>query len=555
MGFFRNSRNSSATPFEAFRKFGALRSIATLATAIFLWNIVSIVALAPNASAQDGLSKPIGDKWALVVGISKFADPSIALNFAAKDAQDFANYLTKEARFAPDHVRTLLDEEATRENILAELGDKWLPRVAQPDDLVVIYISSHGSPSTVDVEGLNYLVAHNTNKNSLYATGIPIQELSRIIKQRVHAERVIVILDACHSGAAKTAEKGLIRKGNYDADEIMSGTGQLVICSSAPSEVSWEGKGYQNSVFTKHLIESLKLRGEYTKLGEAYNNLKGQVQSEVLRDRGELQNPQLKSKWQGNDLMLACRPARPRAGIPKEPTISYGAPSSYPNSSAGTAGLPSTSNNATTIAMQPGAPTVEAGAIAGSNIKLQSRVAVLPVIGPQEIVLDEIWTGLDAKGDIKVKSSPEVANMGQAVRECMMTRLKKQIAGTELFEYNPGPELLAAYAQKSPPLGAVPPSQWLTLARDSQALYLLQITIQTLQIRTSYQSDELISKVSAKVVTGDTGEVLWQVKDRRISHVPLTDQSPAILSMIKNFLAPRIAGDLSKDIARAIKGK
>lgn len=536
MSFCRNSRISSL-----------------VALFIVLLNTITFVSTATSALAQDSLSKPIGDKWALVVGISKFADPSIALNFAAKDAQDFANYLTKDARFAPDHVRVLLDEEATRENILAELGDKWLPRVAQPDDLVVIYISSHGSPSTVDVEGLNYLVAHNTNKNSLYATGIPIQELSRIIKQRVHAERVIVILDACHSGAAKTAEKGLIRKGNYDADEIMSGTGQLVICSSAPSEVSWEGKGYQNSVFTKHLIDSLKLRGEYTKLGDAYNNLKGQVQSEVLRDRGELQNPQLKSKWQGNDLMLACRPARPRQGIAREPTISYGSPSGIPISNSATSALPS--GSASTIAMQPGAPTVEASAIAGSGIKLQSRVAVLPVIGPQEIILDEIWTGLDAKGDIKVKSSPEVATMGQAVRESMMTRLKKQIAGTELFEYNPGPELLAAYAQKSPALGAVPPSQWLTLARDSQALYLLQITIQTLQIRTSYQSDELISKVSAKVVTGDTGEVLWQVKDRRISHVPLTDQSPAILSMIKNFLAPRIAGDLSKDIARAIKGK
>ncbi len=531
MRLFRNSR------------IGCWRLAALSMVFVNLVVITFNVALATPALAQDALSKPVADKWALVVGISKFADPSIALSFAAKDAQDFANFLTKEERFAPDHVRVLLDEEATRENILAELGDKWLPRVAQPDDLVVIYISSHGSPSTVDVEGLNYLVAHNTNKNSLYATGIPIQELTRIIKQRVHAERVIVILDACHSGAAKTAEKGLIRKGNYDADEIMSGTGQLVICSSAPSEVSWEGKNYQNSVFTKHLIDSLKMRGEYTKLGEAYENLKGQVQSEVLRDRGELQNPQLKSKWRGNDLMLACRPARPRPGLPREPTINFGTTSAVP------------SNTSSTIAMQPNAPTVEAGAISGSNIKLQSRVAVLPVIGPQEIILDEIWSGLDAKGDIKVKASPEVANMGQAVRESMMIRLKKQLAGTELFEYNPGPELLAAYAQKSPALGAVPPSQWLTLARDSQALYLLQITIQTLQIRTSYQSDELISKVSAKVVTGDTGEVLWQVKDRRIEHVPLTDQSPAILSMIKNFLAPRITGDLSKDIARAIKGK
>ncbi len=69
------------------------------------------------------VNRPVKDKWALIVGISKFADPSINLRFAAKDALDFRDYLIKDANFAPDHVRMLIDSQATREHILEEFGD------------------------------------------------------------------------------------------------------------------------------------------------------------------------------------------------------------------------------------------------------------------------------------------------------------------------------------------------------------------------------------------------------------------------------------------------
>src|SRR3990167_6667139 len=90
---------------------------------------------------------PVADKWALIIGISKFKDPTINLKYPAKDARDLYNFLVSEGNFAPDHVKLLLNEQATRGKILSELGDKWLPRVANPNDLVLIYISSHGSPS------------------------------------------------------------------------------------------------------------------------------------------------------------------------------------------------------------------------------------------------------------------------------------------------------------------------------------------------------------------------------------------------------------------------
>lgn len=256
-------------------------------------------------------SAPIEDKWALVVGISKFAKPSINLSYPAKDARDLAAYLTSDGKFAPDHVKVLTDEEATKERVMAELGDKWLPRLARPNDLVLIFISTHGSPSTADLEGLNYLVMHNTDPDSLYATGLPLSELAAAVKSRVHSNRVVLIVDACHSGAANPA-KGLTRKGNFDSDALMQGTGQMIICSSEPNQVSWESKRYPNGVFTRQLIEALKAGGSRGTLGQAFDKLKEATEAEVLRDRGELQSAVLKTKWQGEELILSAPPTKPR---------------------------------------------------------------------------------------------------------------------------------------------------------------------------------------------------------------------------------------------------
>ncbi|MDZ4835151.1 MAG: caspase family protein [Candidatus Melainabacteria bacterium] len=263
-------------------------------------------------------NRPVKDKWALVIGISKFQDRQINLKYPSKDAKDFYNYLIEDGQFAKNHVILLTDEKATRANILSVIGDTWLPRVANPDDLVVIYISSHGSPADMDVGGVNYLVAHDTKSECLYATGIPLQDLMRIIKRRVHCDRVVIILDACHSGAASADSKGLYRSGNVDASQMVAGTGQLVIASSKPDQISWEGKAYENGVFTRHLIESLKLKGNQTKLGQAFEYMKDKVQQEVLMERGQLQTPELKSQWSGDDLVLSIVPTQPRIGIPIE---------------------------------------------------------------------------------------------------------------------------------------------------------------------------------------------------------------------------------------------
>ncbi len=283
--------------------------------------VVAPVAKAEAASnntetASGGnVNRPVKDKWALIIGISEFENHDLNLHYPSKDAKDFYKFLTTKGNFSKDHVKLLVNQDATRANILSLLGDKWLPRVANPDDLVLIYISSHGSSSDMDVSGVNYLLAYDSDPDNLYASGLPMQDMTRMIKARVHADRVVMILDACHSGAVSADAKGLSRGGNVNADEIAMGTGQLVISSSAPNQVSWESKRDENSVFTKYLMDGLANKGDKTTLEDAFQYMKDKVQEEVLRERGVLQTPVLKSSWKGNDLVIGAQPINPRPGL------------------------------------------------------------------------------------------------------------------------------------------------------------------------------------------------------------------------------------------------
>ncbi len=286
--------------------------------------------------------RPVSDKWALVVGVSNFKDSSINLQYAAKDATDFYNYLVNEAHFAPDHVKLLLDKNATRENIVSNLGDKWLAKVAGKDDLVVIYLSSHGTSSRKEIGDTNFIVAYETNLENVIFTGISMQSFTTGISDLIKSDRVVVVMDVCHGGAVRreadldniatksdappriamsqtqsmtNGMKGLIRSPELNGKSMgnLVGKGQIVLASSEADQVSWESTNYPNGVFTRRLIEGLRQKGEKTTVLEAFSYMRQKVEQEVLKDRSEIQTPIAVTKsWQGSDVPLAIKCTTPR---------------------------------------------------------------------------------------------------------------------------------------------------------------------------------------------------------------------------------------------------
>lgn len=300
----------------------AKQFMGALVAPLLLANAFSFnMALSANASEEAkrkvlevGVTKsvsPIRDKWAVVIGVDNFKDKRIPqLHFSAKDAADFAKFLVEKANFAPDHVLLLLNGDATRDNITASLCDEWLLQRANERDLVLIYASSHGSPKELDTaQKENYLIAHDTNEDRIYTTGINLSTIMATIKDRTNCSRIVMILDACNSGAATASSKGLYRAQNFDPDAL-AGTGQIVISSSAAEQRSWESKRYQNGVFTHNLIETL---GDPKQdLVTSFDSLKDKVQSEVKFDRKASQTPTIANKWEGDPLIISARPSSPQ---------------------------------------------------------------------------------------------------------------------------------------------------------------------------------------------------------------------------------------------------
>jgi hypothetical protein len=275
-------------------------------------NIITII-----ATDNDGLTarkdisverlKEIPEIWAVVIGISDY-DKMRDLKYAAEDARAFAQYLTEDVGVPADHIKILLNNQATALKIKDALGD-FLKKTAKKEDEVIIYFAGHGAveddSSSPDGDGLSkYLLAWDTDPKSLYSTGLPMDEIARIFG-RINAERVIYIGDTCYSGASggRTILARATRATLSDKfmERLSAGKGRIIITASGSNEVSLEDEKLQHGIFTYYLLEGLKGKADFDKDGfisveEIYNY----VSKEVPKATGQSQKPILKGDLGGN---------------------------------------------------------------------------------------------------------------------------------------------------------------------------------------------------------------------------------------------------------------
>jgi uncharacterized caspase-like protein len=255
---------------------------------------------APAQSAP-AVAGPVQQKWALVVGISHFEDRAVpALGYTTSDAGAFAAALKDPAigRFPADNVHVLTDDQATTKKIKEELN--WIARHAQPNDLVVIYVATHGSPRSLDTAGgANYIVTYDTeiksldtpDQDALYATALPMVELANAVATRMKALRTAVILDTCYSGGAMTNASKLMGAGIANAapsaatlDRMADGTGRIVIAASRSDEESLESDQLRHGYFTYFLLQALKTNNGMTPMSEIYTSVAQNVSQRVAAD-------------------------------------------------------------------------------------------------------------------------------------------------------------------------------------------------------------------------------------------------------------------------------
>jgi hypothetical protein len=256
--------------------------------------------------------------YALLIGINDYPNlpRQLQLHFAVADAESMRDVLVKYYGFPADHIRMLLNGDATKENIDEALSDFADQDKYHTDDRVLVYFSGHGQ--TVSLPGggeMGFLIPSNAkveldhidNAAPYLRSCIEMEEVWDYL-QSTPAKHVLLIADACYSGLLTQTRSLAIAPGALAA--MASRRALQVMTAGGKGETSMELDQYGHGAFTYKLIEELKARaaegaGSVFTSSELYAAVERSVSD--LTNGG--QDPQFGNyKTEGNFLFITTKP-------------------------------------------------------------------------------------------------------------------------------------------------------------------------------------------------------------------------------------------------------
>ena len=211
--------------------------------------------------AQKQQVSATGTRWALLIGIEDYHDENIPdLQYSVDDVRTLASVLADQQRGDFSQVKLLVSDAQdesdlrTRKNILRAL-QRWL-RQAKVEDTILVYFSGHG---LTDKGGKNYLVPVDADRGMLADTAIRMERFNQILDDRqiVAAQRIVVVLDSCHSGS-RVGQRGFAVTGAVLDPLFTHAEGRVTFASCGRDESSYEDKTLGHGVFTYYVTEGLK---------------------------------------------------------------------------------------------------------------------------------------------------------------------------------------------------------------------------------------------------------------------------------------------------------
>jgi hypothetical protein len=132
-----------------------------------------------------------------------------------------------------------------------------------------------------------------------------MQELSLTLKEKVRSNRMVLIIQACHSGYIKDA--GMLSSEAVSSD--LQGVGRIIASACTGEESSWVYNS--GGIFTRTLIPNLR---KFPKLKDALNKTRADVIEATESERESKQmHPVIKyDLWLGDDAVLMVKPTDPQ---------------------------------------------------------------------------------------------------------------------------------------------------------------------------------------------------------------------------------------------------
>ena len=198
----------------------------------------------------------------LAVGVGAYPDREMALDFAAKDAKDFASLmlLQKGGLYGEVGVKLLTDAAANRQAVLD--GLKWLGREAGERDTAIVFLSGHG---VTEPGGAYYFLPVDGQADKLAGSAVIFSEIRNALMSL--PGKAVLFVDTCHAGDVMGGRKGA-SDVNAVVNELSSAeNGVVVFASSTGRQYSMEDPEWGNGAFTKALVEGITGKADYTGKG------------------------------------------------------------------------------------------------------------------------------------------------------------------------------------------------------------------------------------------------------------------------------------------------
>jgi len=189
----------------------------------------------------------------LFVGVNAYTSPRLTkLDFAAKDATDLAAFFNAQQAKSYSKVEVKLLPNAKRADVLD--GLEWLEKGSEEGDVNLLFLAGHGA--TIDQNF--YYMAADSDPDRARATAVNRDEILSTIRNRKGA--MVVMLDACHSGATADAPPAggsrvdMNRLANELGDKSL---GVLLYASARGRQFSYERAEWANGAFTRAMLDGL----------------------------------------------------------------------------------------------------------------------------------------------------------------------------------------------------------------------------------------------------------------------------------------------------------
>ena len=225
----------------------------------------------------------------ITVGINQYKDPMLNLTYSVADAKSIESMVSerKLQSFDKFSERRLLDDNATKAAI-TEVLKNAAANLGQSDTLA-LYLAGHGIAIDGDWYFLPYETTLQDDLNAYKKFGLSANEIQTLLAD-IPAQKIIVMLDSCNSGASMDAFRNLQNTQRHFGRAVSKSVGLVFLAATTKDQEAAELTDLGHGLFTYVVVNGMN--------GEADNApIDKQVSAHELADFSATTIPTFSRKY------------------------------------------------------------------------------------------------------------------------------------------------------------------------------------------------------------------------------------------------------------------